>query len=224
MRGQLQKLKRIIWINGRIKPNEDGFLLVVTLAMLLVLTIIGISATTFTRLELQIAGNDLMHKETFFQADGGAELAVALVEESYGTEGLGFTKLTTEGSGTVLTGTNKTVLVVDTTLSGNEAARTKSNVDDGARDIAYFPNGYNGALANPNVNPHTNIIVDGVTSLIPGEGSHMIAGYEGQGGGSASGKRTIHTIFAQHMGRMQSQSMVQIEWRHVHGLTIEGHY
>ena len=73
------------------RDNEEGFVLVGALLILMLLMIIGISATTNTSLELQIAGNDRTHKETFYQADGGSQLAVRLVEESLGTPG-GFTK------------------------------------------------------------------------------------------------------------------------------------
>ncbi len=65
--------------------------------------IIGISATTNTSLELQIAGNDRTHKETFYQADGGSQLAARLVEESLGTPG-GFTAL--DGDNVLIDPTN----------------------------------------------------------------------------------------------------------------------
>ena len=225
MLGYLQKLKRILCVNLYQPRNEDGFLLVVTLAILVVLTIIGVSAITLTRTELQIAGNDLIHKETFFQADGGTDLAIALVEENCGTNSDGFTKVSTVGSKKVLDGSGSAIVVEATglKLAANGAARTAANVSDAGRDIAYFPDGYTAALAD--TPPHTNIIVDGVTSLAPGSGAQQLGGYEGIGKGTAGlGGQTIFTIFSQHMGRIQSQSLVAVTWRHVIGLEITGHY
>jgi len=52
--------------------NEDGFVLVATLVILMLLVILGISTTTNTSIELQIAGNDKVYKQNFYQAEGGA--------------------------------------------------------------------------------------------------------------------------------------------------------
>ena len=62
--------------------NDQGFVLVFTLMILLVLTIIGISATRTTMTELTIAGNDRVYKSTFYQADSGTELGERLVFEN----------------------------------------------------------------------------------------------------------------------------------------------
>lgn len=51
--------------------------------MLLVLTMLGIAATTNTSIELQIAGNDRVHKETFYQAEAGAILGSELLEQNF---------------------------------------------------------------------------------------------------------------------------------------------
>lgn len=204
----------------RIK-NEDGFVLITTLMMLVVLMVIGISATTTTTLELQISGNDKVHKETFYQADGGTQLAARLVEESLGTPG-GFTALDADSLLVDPVSPNNTILVVDTTLSENaDTTRDENSVSDAARDIAYFPGGYDAT----NVAPHTNIIADGVTSTTAGAGLQMLAGYEGKGKGVAGGGgQILYTIYSQHVGRAQSEAMVAVEWQHVIGLELEGRY
>ena len=51
--------------------NEEGSVIVVALMILVVLTIIGISATDTTTVELQIATNDKFHKIAFYNADAG---------------------------------------------------------------------------------------------------------------------------------------------------------
>jgi hypothetical protein len=204
--------------------NEGGYVLVGALLILLLLVVIGISASTSTSLEIQVAGNDRIRKETFYQADGGTQLAARLVEESFASRPNPFTALNGNNVLQDPLSPNNTILIVDTTLwQNNNTARDETSVSDGARDIAYFPDGYNVAL--PNAIPHTNIIMDGVTSLIAGAGLQMLAGYEGKGKGTAGGgAQILYTIYSQHMGQSQSESVVAVEWRHVIGLELEGRY
>ncbi len=203
--------------------NEGGYVLLGVLLVLVLVTIIGMAANTNTSLEIQIAGNDRIHKETFYQADGGTQIGIRLVEESLGTPG-GFTALDVNNILKDPVDPNNTILIVDTTLSENtNIARNQNSMSDAARDVAYFPDGYN--PADPNAGTHTNIIVDGVTSIVAGAGLQMLAGYEGKGKGTAGGGgQILYSIYSQHMGRSQSESVVKVEWRHVIGLEVEGRY
>ncbi len=49
--------------------NEDGFVLVATMLILILLVVIGISATNTTSIEYQIAVNDRMAKEDFYNQE-----------------------------------------------------------------------------------------------------------------------------------------------------------
>lgn len=204
--------------------NEGGFVLVGALLILLLLVLIGISASTSTTLELQIAASDRTRKETFYQADAGTQLAIRLVEESLGAPG-GFTAVNADG---VLVdpfnSPNNTILIVDPTLSQNEGGPgLPLEPTDAARDAAYFPEGYD--PASPNTTPHTNLTAAGVTEVTEGAGLQMVAGYEGKGKGTAGGGGNIlYTIYSQHVGRAESESVVQVEWRHIIGLELEGRY
>ncbi len=51
--------------------NEDGSALIFAILILALLTLIGISATTTSTIEVQIAGNDKFHKMAFYGADSG---------------------------------------------------------------------------------------------------------------------------------------------------------
>lgn len=51
--------------------NEKGFMLVVVVLMLAVLTVIGIAATTTSDIELQIAGNEKQLVNDFYNVEGG---------------------------------------------------------------------------------------------------------------------------------------------------------
>jgi hypothetical protein len=67
--------------------NEQGFVLVLALFMLVVCTIIGIAAMNTSITEIDIAGNEKVHKETSYQAEAGYAAPVAALYEknAYGT-------------------------------------------------------------------------------------------------------------------------------------------
>ena len=54
--------------------NEDGALLILVLIMLVLFTLIGISASRTATIEVMIAGNDLLHKIAFSEAENGIEI------------------------------------------------------------------------------------------------------------------------------------------------------
>ena len=81
---------------GRILKNEDGTVLIIALMILVMLTVIGISASNIANIEIQIAGNEKFYKTAFYAADGGSEIGAELVEKALETRGL-----TTSGSVTV---------------------------------------------------------------------------------------------------------------------------
>ena len=49
--------------------NEDGLILAITLIILGIFTILGISAIVFTTTEMQVASNDQFHKIAFYGAE-----------------------------------------------------------------------------------------------------------------------------------------------------------
>src|SRR5262245_56362191 len=49
--------------------NEEGIVLVLCLITLVLLTLIGVSATTTSQLEVEISGNDKTYKEAFYAAE-----------------------------------------------------------------------------------------------------------------------------------------------------------
>ncbi len=59
--------------------NQQGFVLVASLMMLMILLVIGIAATNTTTIELQISGNDKLAKQTFYQAEGVVAEAVRVI-------------------------------------------------------------------------------------------------------------------------------------------------
>jgi len=51
--------------------NEKGSVLIVAVIFLMLLTVLGIFATTTSTIELQISGNDKINKMVFYAADSG---------------------------------------------------------------------------------------------------------------------------------------------------------
>ena len=57
--------------------NQEGVALVVALLLLLVLTLVGISAINSTVFETQISGNERVGSAAFYAADGGANVGIS---------------------------------------------------------------------------------------------------------------------------------------------------
>lgn len=62
--------------------NEYGSVTVVALMMLVLLTIIGVSATTTSDVELQIAGNDRVYRENLYNAESSGMHAAQIMENA----------------------------------------------------------------------------------------------------------------------------------------------
>jgi type IV pilus assembly protein PilX len=56
----------------RLLTNEDGSVLVIAIIMLVLLTALGISATTTSTIEIQIAGNQRTYKQNLYRAEAAA--------------------------------------------------------------------------------------------------------------------------------------------------------
>lgn len=190
--------------------DEQGFILVTAMMILVVLTFIGLLATQSTITELAVSGNDKVHKQTFYQADGGTELAQHLVyHNSICTSTMG--GFTDDGGGTSLI--NGAIRVLDLTFSLSNPA-TVTDLSDTNREAVYYPDAYLDAANAADTSPHTNFLTSSISQLNPGAGLQMISGYEGLGAGAAGGGTSrLHTIASQHHGLSNSQSLIQVRWR-----------
>jgi hypothetical protein len=63
--------------------NEQGFVLVTGLLTLVVLTFLGLAATSNTSIELKIAGNDRLNQENFYDAEGTLILGTEILEQNF---------------------------------------------------------------------------------------------------------------------------------------------
>ncbi|MFC1859426.1 PilX N-terminal domain-containing pilus assembly protein [Thermodesulfobacteriota bacterium] len=67
--------------------DEKGSVIIIALIVLVLLTIIGTSATDITSVELQISANDKFHKVAFYSAEAGRGY-VAAKPDIYGPENI----------------------------------------------------------------------------------------------------------------------------------------
>lgn len=195
--------------------DEQGFVLITALLVMLVLTIIGIATTTNTSLELQIAGNDKVHKQTFYSAEAGAIMGAELLEQNMNCV-TGFTS----------TGVN----------AANEAiAAIEGSIQVETLDFAYnSPDLDKYKTANLETTIMTNSLADfffpiggteltygyasGSTVMQAGGSLMMAAGYERKGKSAAAGGVSIlFDIYSRHLGRDASESIVLFGWRHLVG-------
>jgi len=190
--------------------NENGFVLVTSMMVLIVLTLIGILAMNNSNTERMISGNDRIHKDTFYQADGGTELAQHVVYQNtmcLDVNGFTSNSLFNGNPAALLNGSVRVenLLFADATPTAAFVA-TVSNAN---RVFAYYP--------DANVNdgaPHTNFLTTFTTGLNAGNPQQMISGYDAPiGQGQVAGTHRRYLIASQHFGIDNSQSLVQVRWR-----------
>lgn len=66
--------------------NEDGSIIVLTLIFLVLLTILGMSATSTSTIEVQIAGNNARAKENLYLAEAAAMEATQRIADADATD------------------------------------------------------------------------------------------------------------------------------------------
>ena len=86
------------WFQARL-TNEDGLVLAITLIILGIFTILGVSAIVFSSTEMQVAANEKFHRIAFYGAEAGRGY-VSQTLDLYGAdniiadEGLSFPNVT----------------------------------------------------------------------------------------------------------------------------------
>lgn len=185
------------------KKSEEGFVLVTALMMLVALSLLGLATITTSTVELKIAGNDRLHKESFYQADGGTETGSVLAyENALCINSGGFTEGRTPGEADI------GFIKVTNMIFADPDQGTTALPDDATRDAVFY------SVLNDDTQPHTNFTVNGITENTPGSGLQMISGYRGLGRGSAGGGTHIrYAVNAQRSGPRQSRSTVTLDWR-----------
>ena len=218
---------RIKTMHNNILKNEKGFVLVASLLILVILVIIGIAATTTTTIELQIAGNEKVHKQTFYSAEAGAVLGAGIIDESLlcpagFTEVVGETYADLDGQVRAYSLTPYQNTPYDAADMDIEAPDEPTIAADAAFPVANLPNG---VVPTNFTEETTYLYLGGATHMLPGGALQMAAGYEGKGKGAAGGgvfKK--YDIFSKHSGLNDSDSRVLLGWQVPVDWTGTGHY
>lgn len=193
-----------------LSKNEDGFVLITAMVMLVILTLIGTFALNTTQFELQIAGNDRVAKQTFYQADGGTELAERLIfENAVCYNSGGFTKNESNPPSRNINKVRVHRLNLLDNLVGPDGTLSITPPSDSDRDATYYID-----TLGDEATPHTNFKVAGQIHPTPGSGMQMVSGYEGLGSGTAAGgAHALFAMYSQHKGVLGSESVVATEWQ-----------
>ena len=180
---------------SQIINNESGVALIFALMMLLLLTVIGISALTNTDLETSIAGNHKAYKMTFYAADAGNEISKELIEQAI--DGRWQNDATgTRPVGQVTVKEEAFWLKTDLGTTQPDSTNYDATLDFG-RGSTYMVFGAN-------------------TELSSGGAVQMAAGYEGVGKGAAGGgAQLIYDTRSLHEGVSRGRAQVKGQWRHL---------
>jgi Tfp pilus assembly protein PilX len=121
-----------------ISIKEDGFILVAGMMILLILTLIGIAATTTTVYELQISGNDTVAKQVFYDAESAAYEGAQRLENETDTDNL---KAARSRHHWLFMMSEKNSLVTDKTQWNNNKLLSGMSTTDSSVKIAAFDGG-----------------------------------------------------------------------------------
>jgi hypothetical protein len=170
--------------------NEDGTVLILALLMLVMLTVIGISASTISNIEMQVAGNEKFYKIAFFAADGGTEAGAELLEKNIDLRAFPSQPYTIPSS---------TVTVYDMDFWSQESTPTSRTA------LVGLPVG------------SVDLKIWGNSALSSGGAIQLIAGYEGKGkGAGGSGAYMVHNVQSMSSAvNATAGATVQVLWRHL---------
>ncbi len=192
--------------------NEDGSVVFVAIVILILLTVMGISATNTSTIEVLIAGNEIDYKEAFYFADGSTDVGLELLEQNLACPE-GFT------SDNLMIG-SANVIDSDFWLQATPPASPfccehignddNDTTNAGSRDIR---------IPNDDSQPHSNLLFYGNTVLSTGSSIMMASGYEGKGKGAGGGGAYIlYNVFTRHYGNKGSKVLLMALWRHAIGM------
>ncbi len=74
--------------NIDVVTNEEGSVLVIAMMILVLLTLIGMSISNISTIEVEIAGNERSHKRTFYAAEAGIGHAIATLQDQFATNNM----------------------------------------------------------------------------------------------------------------------------------------
>ena len=180
------------------KKDNDGYILITVLLLLLVLTILGIAAINTSTVENVLSGNVRLRERNLSKADAGAEISSGLIERAVRESDItGFTNIVSPS----FASTSDDYLP-------NELRATAFDTD--TQDLAFTVDSQNVAVDVVTVD-----IDKMYTKWIGGTAIEFAAGYEGAGKSAGSGFYTFYRINATGFGLVLSNADVGTIYRYV---------
>ncbi|MBC8432831.1 MAG: pilus assembly PilX N-terminal domain-containing protein [Desulfobacterales bacterium] len=179
--------------------NEDGFVLVVALFVLILLTIMGISATNTSVIDIQISQNDKAYKIAFYNADSGIYATPKLISRTI-DEGEELTAGSDLGSFTYSTRSDSSSFFRQ--VMGFDAW------DSGMMDVGF-------TLGGNNVTVDVNRTGQ---QIMVGGGAEFAGGAEGIGVGSSGGVMLLYDMDSFGSGPYNARSNLGAIYRKVTGM------
>lgn len=174
-----------------IEKKNNGYILITVLLLLLVLTVLGITAIHTSTIENALSGNVRLRERNISKADAGVEISGGVIE-----------RVVRENSIAGLT-----AIVSDPAL-GNELRTIAFDTDSsaaGTQDIAFLVD-----------SQQVTVDIDKMYSKwIGGTAIEFAAGYEGTGKSAGSGFYTFYRINATGFGLVLSNADVGTIYRYV---------
>lgn len=187
-------------MKGRYIADDQGFILVWALLLMVVVTLLGVSGVSTSIFETKMAANEALHSQTFYQADGGTENGIALLKHNISCIS-GFTQ-TLDGDIKMKTGSENFWLSNNDTDGINMAS--DSNYD------FYYPSNY---VLNSGT-PRTMGRINGIVKMQAGASLQQLAGYEGKGKGiGADGAFLTFEINIERIGERNSRTGICLDYR-----------
>lgn len=183
--------------------GEEGFVLVWALLLIVVLMLLGTFGISTSIFESKMAVNDALHKQAFYQADGGTEVGLDLLRHNIncisGFQTASFPTTGGDGGLTMLAGRE------NFWISNYSAGTTAAS--DANRDF-YYPQD---APA-----PHTNIRINKMPLGSGAAGSTIgLSGYGALGTSHAQNVASfpVYNINAQYTGERNTESAICTDFR-----------
>ena len=181
--------------------GEEGFVLVWSLLVIVVLVLLGTFGISTSIFESKMAANNALHKQAFYQADGGTEVGLDLLRQNINCiSGFKTTSFPTTGGNGGITLTGDANFWVNNFEAAGIAAASDTN-----RDL-YYP--------NDGPAPHTNVAINGLTDKNLGSSQIGLGGYESLGTNIAQGGAgLVFQINAQYVGVRNTESTICTKYR-----------
>ena len=194
---------------SRVK-NEEGSIMVIALMMLVFLTMIGISSSTSTEVETQIAGNHKFHKIAFYHTDSGiytTPKVISLCVDNAMPQGSITNISYLDNNGNPDPGDDTLDDIFFYEIMGFDELLGRDAHDD-ASDMRFSMGCHNVEID----------IERSGQELLAGGGTEFGSGAEGVGVGSAGGVALLFALNSLGEGPSSSQSNIEAVYRKVVGV------